>query len=125
MLRRHASGEKLNEAPDWTNIIEEIESVGREQLHAVESLLVQALSHMLKAQAWPESREVPGWLAESRRFRDDAAARSSASMRQKLDLDKVYRRALHSLPDTVGSRPPLPLPETCPLTLEALLSGVG
>jgi hypothetical protein len=27
--------------------------VGREQLHAVGSLLVQALAHMLKASAWP------------------------------------------------------------------------
>ena len=38
LLRRVASGEPLNEPPDWDNIIEEIESVGREQLHAVESL---------------------------------------------------------------------------------------
>ena len=48
LLRRHVSGDKLNEAPDWANIIEEIESVGREQLHAVESLLVQALSQHFK-----------------------------------------------------------------------------
>jgi len=27
--------------------------VGREQLHAVASLLVQALVHTLKAEAWP------------------------------------------------------------------------
>ena len=35
LLRRVASGEAVNEAPDWPNIIEEIESVGNEQLHAV------------------------------------------------------------------------------------------
>ena len=45
LLRRVASGEPVNEAPDWPNIIEEIESVGHEQLHAVTSLLVQALVH--------------------------------------------------------------------------------
>ena len=28
LLRRQAAGEKLNETPDWTNIIEEIEDVG-------------------------------------------------------------------------------------------------
>ena len=109
-------------SPDWANIIEEIESVGREQLHAVESLLVQALSRLLKAQAWPESREVPGWQAEARRFRGDAAARFTQSMRQRMDLTKIYRRALQSLPATTDGRPPLPVPPTCPRTLEALLS---
>jgi hypothetical protein len=53
LLRRIAAGEPVNERPDWANIIEEVESVGREQLHAVESLLVQALVHMLKAEGWP------------------------------------------------------------------------
>jgi len=44
LLRRHAAGERANDnALDWPNILEELESVGREQLHAVESLLVQAL----------------------------------------------------------------------------------
>ncbi|HYZ62510.1 MAG TPA: DUF29 family protein, partial [Acetobacteraceae bacterium] len=45
LLRRHAAGERLNEKPDWANIIEEIEDVGSERLHSVESLLVQALAH--------------------------------------------------------------------------------
>jgi hypothetical protein len=66
LLRRVAAGEPVNEAPDWPNIIEEIESVGNEQLHAVTSLLVQALTYMLKAEAWPLSREVPHWQAEAR-----------------------------------------------------------
>ncbi|WP_428487199.1 DUF29 family protein [Rhodopila sp.] len=29
LLRRVAAGEPVNEAPDWPNIIEEVESVGR------------------------------------------------------------------------------------------------
>src|SRR5882757_283600 len=49
LLRRLAAGEPVNEAPDWPNIVEEIESVGNEQLHAVTSLLRQALIHILKA----------------------------------------------------------------------------
>jgi hypothetical protein len=37
LLRRHVAGHRANDvAPDWPNIIEEIESVGREQLHAVD-----------------------------------------------------------------------------------------
>jgi hypothetical protein len=60
LLRRRAAGELVNESElDWPNLAEEIESVGSEQLHAVTSLLVQALTHMLKAEAWPLSTEVP------------------------------------------------------------------
>jgi hypothetical protein len=50
LLRRLAAGERVNDLVDWENVIEEVESVGSEQLHAVESLLLQALVHMLKAQ---------------------------------------------------------------------------
>lgn len=122
LLRRHASGEKLNESPDWANIIEEIESVGLEQLHAVQSFLVQALAHMLKAEAWPLSRELPGWQAEARRFRLEAEARFTPSMRHRIDLAKLYRKALRILPETIDGQPPLPVPETCPVTLDELLA---
>ncbi len=99
LLRRVAAGEPVNEAPDWPNIIEEIESVGNEQRFAVESNLVQALIHMLKAMAWPSSRDVPHWQAEARVFRANAESRFTPSMRQRIDLARLYRRALRGLPD--------------------------
>jgi hypothetical protein len=37
LLRRIAPGEPINERPDWVNIIEEFESVGRSDLQAVKS----------------------------------------------------------------------------------------
>jgi len=74
-------GEASNEAPDWPNIVEEITSLGRSQLHAVESLLVQALLHDLKCEAWPLAREVPHWRAEARGFRRDARRIYTPSMR--------------------------------------------
>jgi hypothetical protein len=123
LLRRRAAGELINEAAlDWPNIAEEIESVGNEQLHAVASLLVQALTHMLKAEAWPLSREVPHWQAEARRFRGDAADRFAPSMRQRIDLAKLYRRALRAVPETIDGQPPLPMSEICTVTLDELLS---
>ncbi len=122
LLRRVAAGEAVNEAPDWPNIIEEIESVGNEQLHAVESLLRQALVHMLKAQAWPQSRDVPHLLFEARGFRADAADRFAPSMRQRVDLARIYRKALRIMPDTIDGQPPLPVPAECPVTLDELLA---
>jgi hypothetical protein len=122
LLKRLAAGEAVNEVPDWPNIIEEIESVGSEQLHAVVSLLRQALIHMLKAEAWPLSGEVPHWQAEARRFRGDAADRFAPSMRQRIDLAKLYRRALRAVPETIDGQPPLPMSEICTVTLDELLS---
>jgi hypothetical protein len=122
LLRRRAAGELVNDAElDWPNLAEEIESVGSEQLHAVESFLVQALAHMLKAEAWPLSREVPGWRAEARRFRGDASSRFAPSMRQRIDMTKLYRRALRALPETIDDQAPLPVPQTCTVTLDELL----
>jgi hypothetical protein len=123
LLRRRAAGELVNEAElDWPNIAEEIESVGNEQLHAVTSLLVQALLHDLKSEAWPLTSYVPHWRAEARRFRGDAADRFVPSMRRQIDLAKLYARALRAMPDTVDRLAPLPVPDTCPVTLDELLA---
>ena len=120
LLRRVARGERVNNV-DWAHVVEEIESVGNEQLHAVTSLLVQALVHMLKAEAWPLSREVPHWQSEARRFRGDAADRFAPSMRQRIDLVRLYRRALHVMPATIDGQPPLPVSQACTVTLDELL----
>ena len=122
LLRRVAAGEQVNEAPDWPNIIDEVESVGNEQLFAVESLLVQALRHMLKAEAWPLARDAAHWRAEAIVFRSDAARRFAPSMRQRVDLPKLYRTALRAVPETYNGQPPLPLPAECPVTLDELLA---
>lgn len=124
LLKRLAAGERLNERPDWANIIEEMESVGRSEFHSVESLLVQAMAHWLKARAWPDCRDVPNWLADARRFQVDAMARFTPSMRQRLNPMKLYRRALVGLPHTVDDIAPIPAPTACPWTLDELLQDV-
>ena len=121
LLRRIAAGERINDQVDWDNVIEEIESVGRNDLHAVTSWLMQALRHGLKAEAWPLSRDVPHWRAEARGFRAQARSRFTESMRQRIDLADIYRIALAGLPETLDGQPPLPVPDACPVTLDELL----
>lgn len=121
LLRRLAHGERVNDQLDWEHLIEEVESVGSEQLHAVESLLLQALVHMLKAQGWPLARDVENWRADARGFRAQAANRFAPSMRQRLDLARLYRQALRAVPATMDGQPPQPLPDACPATLDELL----
>jgi hypothetical protein len=123
LLRRRAAGELVNEAElDWRHIAEEIEDVGRSELRAVESHLIQALLHDLKAEAWPLSPYVPHWRAEARGQRLDARRAFSPSMRQKIDVADLYRDALRRLPDTTDGIPPLPVPAECKVTLDELLS---
>jgi Domain of unknown function DUF29 len=123
LLRRLAHGERVNDQLDWENLIEEIESVGRNELHAVESHFIQAMLHDLKAQAWPMSRDVPHWRAEARGQRADARRAFAPSMRQKIDLADLYRDALRRLPDSIDGIPPQRVPSECPFaTLETLLA---
>lgn len=123
LLRRRAAGELVNEAElDWSNIAEEIEDVGSNRLHAVKSLLVQALRHMLKAEAWPLSRDAPTWRADAIDFRQQARRRFVPSMRQKIDIAGLYADALRAMPETMDGQPPLPVSDVCPVTLDDLLS---
>jgi hypothetical protein len=123
LLRRRAAGKLVNEAEmDWPNIAEEIEDVGRSQLHAVESLLVQALRHMLKAEAWPLSRDAPSWRADAIDFRRQARRRFVPSMRQRIDVTGLYADALAAMPETIDGQSPLPMSEVCTVTLDDLLS---
>ena len=122
LLRQHAAAARTNDAIDWPNVIEEIESVGSEQLHAVTSLLRQALIHMLKAEAWPLSRDAPSWRADAIDFRTQALDRYAPSMRQRLDLARIYRQALRAVPETIDGQAPLAVPDACPWTLDALLA---
>ena len=121
LLRRIAAGEHVNEQVDWQNVAEEIEDVGRNELHSVESLLGQALRHMLKAEAWPLNRDAPSWRADAIDFRRQARRRFVRSMAQKIDVGELYADALAALPESMDGQPPLPVPHQCPVTLAELL----
>ena len=122
LLRRLAAGEGVGDRVDWDNVIGEVERAGTEQLRAVQSLLTQALIRMLKAEVWPTVRDAPNWRAEAIRFRGDAADRFSPSMRQRIDMARLYQRAVRALPETMDGLAPLPVPDSCPVTSDELLS---
>src|SRR5471030_934605 len=122
LLRRLAAGELVNDAKmDWLNIAEEIGDVGRSELRSCRSLLRQALRHMLKAEAWPLSRDAPTWRADAIDFRRQARDAFTPSMQQKIDVADLYADALAAMPETMDGQPPLPLPDVCPVTLDELL----
>jgi Domain of unknown function DUF29 len=116
LLRRLADGERVNNQVDWGNVIEEIESLGKNDLRAVRSLLIQAITRDLKAEAWPFSRDAPHWPSEAVRARQEAQDIYSPSMRGRPELDAatIYKRALRRLPDQIDDQAPLPIATECP-----------
>ncbi len=125
LLRRLATGERLNAAVDWPNVIEEVQDVGLSELRACQSLLEQALAHLLKLHALPESQAAPHWRDEIRAFLHDVQRRFTPSMRQRIDLDDLYDKAggrARAAAEDVGITP-RPLPDACPFALNELLAG--
>jgi hypothetical protein len=43
-------------------------------------------------------------------------------MRQRIDLERIYRQVLRAMPETIDGVPPRPVPLVCALTLDDLLS---
>lgn len=123
LLRQEAARAPADSGIDWENVIEEIESVGAQQRHAFRDHIVYALTCMLKEMAWPTWATVDRRRANGRIARADAARRFTPTMRDVIDLERMYRDALRGLPDHLDGVRPLRLPEKCPVTLDDLLAG--
>jgi hypothetical protein len=126
LLRRVAEGERINDQVDWPNIIEEIESVGREELRAVTSALKVGMQHKLYLLGWPAADAARHWRIEARVHFADAHGDFRESMRQEIErgLPRLYRRALLGLERHMldAGSPTAPLPKQCPWTLDELLA---
>ena len=85
LLRRLAAGERLNAAIDWPNVIEEVQDVGVSELRACQSLLAQALVHLLKLHTWPDSQAVAHRRGETANFLARARRSFTPSMRQRIE----------------------------------------
>jgi hypothetical protein len=108
---------------DWEHVVEAIEEVALPQLNAVESYLRPVIAHLLKVHGLPACQTVEHWRTEIANFQQGALQHFVPSMRRKIDLDRVFERAVYQLLDvTVDGCSPIPGPETCPFTLDQLLN---
>ena len=123
LLRRLAAGERVNDAVDWPNLIEEVGDLGRSEFRAVESLLDIGLRHLLLAYAAPRPEPVPHWRAEALAALSRAARQAAPSMLPRLDLDDLWQTARNVAATKLAASGGLarPLPDTCPFTAAELL----
>jgi len=62
LLRRLAAGERVNDADlDWSNIAEEIETVGRSERAALRSHILNVIEQLIKLPASPATEPRAGW----------------------------------------------------------------
>jgi hypothetical protein len=108
---------------DLEHVAEEIESLGNEQAHAVESHLVIVLTHLLKWR-YQSPRRSRGWRTSMRVGRQQIARRLRRNPGLRPDLlmmlTAAYADARTRAMDDTG----LPLatfPEACPWTVEQVL----
>ena len=124
LLDRMAAGERLNQAVDWANVIEEVRDVGLSELRTCQSLLLQAMVHLLKLHAMPDAQAAAYWREEAGTFLDDAAQRFTPSMRQRIALEALYARAIRRARTLLtDAETKTALPEACPFALDELLMG--
>lgn len=93
-LRRLAGRRDLPNELDLHNVAEEIEDLGKSELRAVESLLVNILSHLILLWVDPEAPSIRGWRGEIAAWRGALRRRLTPSMPGKIDMDPVWQDAV-------------------------------
>ena len=93
-LRGLARRPELSNVLDWENVAEEIESVGRSQINAVEGLLLQVMVHLLKQISAPGSPAQRHWRSEILTFQTSAHRHFSRSMRRRIEIDEMWPAAM-------------------------------
>ena len=127
VLRRLAATRRdLPNELDLENVAEEIEDVGKSELHRVESFIRLIFIHLIKAASISEARPIGHWRGEVKVFRIDLLRNLTPSMRGKLDIEAEWQLALIKAGaelEKAGDELAPNLPERCPLSLDDLTSG--
>ena len=125
VLRELAARRDLPNDLDVEHVAEEIEDVGNAELNSVRSFLRNMLAHMIKVASSSSAEPGNHWFEEIIRFRLDAVARYSRSMRQNIDVQEIWELAIQQA--QAGLRPhgeqlAPHIPQRCPFGLDELLA---
>lgn len=102
---------------DWPNLAEEVEALGRSELRMVNSLIKQIIIHKIKLDYLADKDGRKHWLKEINNFRDQLEYTLTNSLKNKIDLQKLYEKAKRDILLDYE----LDLPNECIYPLEKIL----
>ena len=105
-------------ALDLENLIEELSAMGKTDLRTANSLIKQIIIHRLKLDKLPDIEPRKHWQKEINNFQDQLEDLLSASLKAKINLEKIYSRAKRNFLIDYA----LELPQECPYSLDDLLN---
>src|SRR5438270_10292258 len=113
-------------ALDIEHIAEEIEDLGKSELHAAQSLCEHIIEHLLKLEYSGLDEPAAHWRREITEWRLQLERKLTRSIVGKLDLDQRYRSAIRLLRYFEGDAPGLMarVPAESPYSLDQIL-GAG
>jgi hypothetical protein len=87
LLRRVAAGEPVNEAPDWANIIEEIDALAKSERSTLASHIRTVIEHLARLDVSPATDPRNGWIETIIRTRDNIqdVLKSSPSLKPSIN----------------------------------------
>ncbi len=88
------SAPNLPSGIDLDHLAEEIEDLGKGDLRGVTSLIRQIFVHLIKAASEPNSQARAHWRAEATALQADLPDFYAPSMRQLVDVQAIWRKAL-------------------------------
>jgi hypothetical protein len=111
---------------DFDLIAEEIEDLGKSELHAVQSLCEHIIEHLLKLEYTGLDEPARHWRPEITEWRIQVEKKETRSIIAKLDLPARYRAALRMLRYFEDDAPGLltRVPAECPYTFDQII-GAG
>jgi hypothetical protein len=121
-IRKVATGHVKTTEIDWENVAEEIASLGRSELRAMESTLVRIIEHLLKLRYLPTTELRECWQVSIDLHRDHLRRlkRDNPGLIQKIDLAEIYisaRRIANKCTQKHDAQAISTMPEQNPFTL--------
>jgi len=115
-----------NEPLDWQELAEEVEDLGKSELHTCQSLTDQIIAHLLKLQCSRSVEPRAGWETEIAAFRTALERRLTPTIKARLesDLEEHFRQAKRLVRPSFQEFEPhrlALLPEACPYTLDQII----
>jgi hypothetical protein len=122
LLRRERPGDNRL---DTELIAEEIEDLGKSELHACQSLCEHIIEHLLKLEYSGLDAPARHWRREIVEWRLQLVRKLTRSLLAKMDLDERYSYALRLLRAFEDDMPGLMsrVPAECPYSFDQILSG--